>query len=87
MSEQPHENPHSEIVFGAREGDHIRFAVLGRTCPDATTDWYCSQLNAEIHIHVGMFRGYRRLVMFSDDFHRFWAAHRNFPCASRRMEF
>lgn len=63
-----------EIVFGIREGDHIRFGVLGLTCPEAEEDWYRAQLNAEIHINVGTFRGYRSLVMFSDDFHRFWAA-------------
>lgn len=63
-----------EIVFGIREGDHIRFEVLGRTCPDADSDWYRSQLDAEIHINVGTFRGYRSLVMFSDDFHLFRAA-------------
>jgi len=63
-----------EIVFGIREGDHIRFEVLGQTCPDSNTDWYRSQLNAEIHTHVGMFGGYRSLVMFSDDFHLFRAA-------------
>ena len=63
-----------EIIFGIREGNHIRFVVLGLTCPDSNTDWYRSQLNAEIHIHVGMFCGYRSLVMFSDDFRRFRAA-------------
>jgi hypothetical protein len=68
-----HEDQPLELVFGNLEGDHIRFEVLGLTCPDADTDWYLSQLNAEIHIHVGMFRGYRSLVMFSDDFHRFRA--------------
>jgi hypothetical protein len=69
-----HEDQPLEIVFGIREGDHIRFEVLGPTCPDANTDWYRSQLNAEIYIQVGMFRGYRSLVMFSDDFHCFRAA-------------
>jgi hypothetical protein len=69
-----HEDQALEVVFGVREADHIRFQVLGLTCPDADTDWYRSQLNAEILIHVGMFRGYRSLVMFSDDFHRFRAA-------------
>ena len=63
-----------EIVFGVREGDHIRFEVLGLTCPHAEADWYRSQLNAEIHINVGTFRGYRSLVMFSDDFHLFRAS-------------
>ena len=63
-----------EIVFGIREGEHIRFVVLGLTCPDSNTDWYRSQLNAEIHIRVGIFRGHRSLVMFSDDFHLFRAA-------------
>jgi hypothetical protein len=62
-----------EIVFGNREGDHIRFEVMGLTSPDSNTDWYLSQLNAEIHIHLGMFQGYRSLVMFSDNFHRFRA--------------
>jgi hypothetical protein len=68
-----HEGQPLEIVFGIREGDHIRLEVLGPTCPDANTDWYRSQLNAEIHINVGVFRGYRSLVMFSDDFHCFRA--------------
>src|SRR5262245_14568963 len=63
-----------EIVFGIRDGDHIRFGVLGLTCPQAEEDWYRAQINAEIHINVGKFRGYRSLVMFSDDFHRFLAA-------------
>ena len=63
-----------EIVFGIREGDHIRFQVLGMTCPEADTDWYRSQLDVEIRIHVETFRGYRSLVMFSDDFHLFRAA-------------
>ncbi|MFO0967369.1 MAG: hypothetical protein U0793_17560 [Gemmataceae bacterium] len=63
-----------EIVFGIREGDNIRFEVLGLTCPHATTDWYRSQLNVEIRIQVGTFRGNRSLVMFSDDFHLFRAA-------------
>ena len=63
-----------EIVFGIREGNHMRFGVLGLTCPRAEEDWYRAQLNAEIHINVGTFRGYRSLVMFSDDFHRFRAA-------------
>jgi hypothetical protein len=62
-----------EIEFGIRSGDHVRFEVLGLTCPDSNTDWYRSQLNVEIHINVGTFRGYRSLVMFSDDFHRFRA--------------
>ncbi len=62
-----------EIVFGIREGDHIRFQVLGRTCPEADTDWYRSQLDVEIRIHLGTFHGYRSLVMFSDDFHLFRA--------------
>ena len=63
-----------EVAFGIREGDHIRFEVLGLTCPNAKTDWYASQLDAEIHINVGTFRGYRSLVMFSDDFHLFRAS-------------
>lgn len=67
------DNQPLEIVFGVREGDKIRFTVLGLTCPDADTDWYRSQLDAEIHINVGTFRGYRSLVIFSDDFHRFRA--------------
>jgi hypothetical protein len=71
----PLEDDHPvEIVFGNREGDHIRFEVLGLTCPHAETDWYRAQLNAEIHINAGTFRGYRSLVMFSDDFHLFRAA-------------
>ncbi len=74
MSTHLHDDQSLEIVFGIREGDHIRVAVLGMTCPDSNTDWYRSQVNAEIHIHVGMFRGYRSLVMFSDDFHHFRAA-------------
>jgi hypothetical protein len=74
MSAHLHDDQPLEIVFGNREGDHIRFEVLGLTCPESNTDWYRSQLNAEIHIHVGMFRGYRSLVMFSDDFHHFRAA-------------
>jgi len=68
-----HDQP-LEIVFGIREGDHIRLEVLGLTCPDSNTDWYRSQLNVAIHIDVGTFRGYRSLVMFSDDFHLFHAA-------------
>jgi hypothetical protein len=63
-----------EIVFSSREGDNIRFEVQGLTCPDSNADWYRSQLNVEIHISIGTFRGYRSLVMFSDDFHRFRAA-------------
>jgi hypothetical protein len=74
MSAHLHDGQPLEIVFGVREGDHIRFDVLGLTCPGSNTDWYRSQLNAEIRIHVGMFRGYRSLVMFSDDFHHFRAA-------------
>jgi hypothetical protein len=73
MSAHLHEDQPLEVAFGIREGDHIRFEVLGLTCPDSNTDWYRSQLNVEIHIHVGMFRGYRSLVMFSDDFHHFRA--------------
>jgi hypothetical protein len=46
----------------------------GRHAPGAKTDWYRAALNAEIHIHVGTFRGCRSLVMFSGDFHRFRAA-------------
>jgi hypothetical protein len=76
MSANLYEDQALEVVFGVREGDHIRFEVLGLTCPDSNTDWYLSQLNAEILIHVGMFRGYRSLVMFSDDFHRLRAALR-----------
>lgn len=63
-----------EIVFGTLDGHNIRFRVLGLTCPEADTDWYRSQLDAEIWIHVETFRGYRSLVMFSDDFHLFRAA-------------
>src|SRR5947209_8026826 len=63
-----------EIVFGIREGDHIRFEVLGLTCPEGEEDWYRAQLNAEIHINVGMVRGYRSLVMFADEFHLLLAA-------------
>jgi hypothetical protein len=63
-----------EIVFGIPEGDHISFEVLGLTCPNSNTDWYRSQLNVEIRIQVGTFRGYRSLVMFSDNFHHFRAA-------------
>ncbi len=63
-----------ELVFGNRDGNHIRFEVLAPTCPDAATDWYRSQLNVEIRIRVGTFRGYRSTVMFADDFHRFRAA-------------
>jgi hypothetical protein len=74
MSAHLHDDQALEIVFGTREGDHVRFEVLGLTCPDAATDWYRSQLNAEIHIHAGTIRGYRSLVMFSDDFHHFRAA-------------
>jgi hypothetical protein len=66
-----HNDQTLEIVFGIRQGDHIRMEVLGLTCLDANTDWYRAQLNAEIHIHIGSFRGYRSLVMFSDDFHHF----------------
>ena len=63
-----------EIVFGIREGDQIRFQVLGLNSPDADADWYRSQLDVEIRIHVGTFSGYRSLVMFSDDFHLFRTA-------------
>src|SRR5262249_25697195 len=66
-----HEGQPLEIVFGDREGDHIRFEVLGLTCPNAKTDWDRSALDVEIHIHIGSFCGYRSLVIFSDDFHRF----------------
>ncbi len=70
----PHQDEQQlEIVFGIREGDHIQFGVLGPTCPHAEEDWYRAQLNAEIRISVGAFRGYRSLVMFSDDFHCFRA--------------
>ncbi len=48
------------------------------TCPDSNTDWYRSQLNVEMHSYVGMFRGYRSMVMFSDDFHCFRAALKRF---------
>ena len=65
-----------EIVFGIRECDCIRIEVLGPTCPLAEEDWYRAQLDAEIHINMGTFRGYRSLVMFSDDFHVFRAALR-----------
>jgi hypothetical protein len=74
MSAHLHEDQPLELVFGIREGGHIRFKVLGLTCPDSNTDWYRSQLKVEIYIHVGIFRGYRSLVMFSDDFHHFRAA-------------
>ena len=60
-----------EIIFGAKEADHIRFEVRGPTCPHAKEDWYRAQLEAGIHIHVGEVRGYGSLVMFSDDFHLF----------------
>src|SRR5215470_15243428 len=73
MSAHLHEDHPLEVVFGIRDSDHIRFEILGLTCPDSDTDWYRSQLNVEIQIHVGMFRGYRSLVMFSDDFHHFRA--------------
>ena len=73
MSALLHEDQPLEIVFGMREGYDIRIKVLGRTCPDANTDWYRSQLDAEIHINVGILRGCRSLVMFADDFHRFRA--------------
>lgn len=73
MSTHLHDDRPLEIVFGNREADHIRFEVLGPTCPESKTDWYRSQLDAEIHIHVGLIRGYRSLVMFSDDFHHFRA--------------
>ena len=63
-----------ELVFGMREGDHIRFEVLGLTSPESDTDWYRSQLDVEIRIDVGTFRGYRSLVMFSDNFHLFRGA-------------
>lgn len=71
---QYQDEPPLEVFFGTREGDHIRFQVLGQTCPQAEEDWYRAQLNTEIHIKVGTFRGYRSLVMFSDDFHRFRVA-------------
>src|SRR5262245_18108495 len=74
MSAHLHEDQPVEVVFGVRDGEHIRFEVLGLTCPDSNTDWYRSQLNVESHFHVGMFFGYRSLVMFSDDFHHFRAA-------------
>jgi hypothetical protein len=74
MSTHLHEDRPLELIFGVHEGDHIRFDVLGLTCLGSNTDWYRSQLNVEIRIHVGMFRGYRSLVMFSDDFHHFRAA-------------
>lgn len=70
----PHRDQPLKVVFGTGDGDRIRFELLGQTCPDAETDWYLSQLDAEINIDVGDFRGYRSLVMFSDDFHRFRAA-------------
>ena len=63
-----------ELVFGICDGDRIRFEVLRLTCPNAKTDWYASQLDAEIHINVGTFRGYRSLVIFSNDFHLFRAS-------------
>lgn len=66
-----------ELVFGDRDGDHIRFEVQGPIRPDRpglNPDWYRSQLNVEIDIRVGTFRGGRPVVMFTDDFHRFRAA-------------
>lgn len=63
-----------EFVFGIRENKCIRFEVLGPTCPNAEENWYRAQLDVEIHAIVGTFRGYRSLVMFSDDFHLFRAA-------------
>ena len=74
MAMHPPDDQPLEIVFGIREGDCIRSEVLGPTCPQAEEDWYRAQLNAEIYINVGTFRGYRSLVMFSDDFHLFRAA-------------
>jgi len=71
MAMQHQDDQPLETVFGIREGDHIRFEVLGLACPQAEEDWYRAQLNVEIHINVGTFCGYRSLVMFSDDFHRF----------------
>jgi hypothetical protein len=62
-----------EMVFGNRGSDHIRFEVLGLTFPDSNEDWYRSQLNVAIHIDTGTLRGFRSLVMFSDDFLRFRA--------------
>ncbi len=65
MDDQP-----LEIFLGSRSGNHIRFDVLGSACRNAKTDWDRAQLNATIHVRVDSFRGYRSLVMFSDDFHR-----------------
>ena len=48
-------------------GDNIRFAIPGKTCPDADNDWYAAQLDAEIHITTQASSSYRSLVMFSDD--------------------
>jgi len=73
MAMLPKNDQPLEIIFGDRETDCIRFRVLGPNCPEAQVDWYRAQLNAEIQINVGTFRGYRSLVMFSDDFHRFRA--------------
>src|SRR6478752_7703550 len=74
MPIQLHDDQPLELVFGTRDGDRIRFDVLGLTNRNAKKDWDRAQLNVEIHIHLGTFRGYRSLVMFSDDFHRFRAA-------------
>ena len=66
-----------DVVFGIRDGDHIRFDVLGLACPDSDSDWYRSQLRVELGIQVESFRGSRTLVMFSDDFHRFRSSLQN----------
>ena len=76
-----------DIIFGTPEGDHIRAQVLGVTCPDASSDWYRSQLDAEIHVNVGTFRGYRSLVMFSDDFPLFRAALKRLRTGAAAVAF
>ena len=70
-----------EFVFGDREGENIRFRILGRTCPDADSVWYAAQVNAEIYIQAETFSGYRSSVMFSDDFHLFVADLESLLCA------
>jgi hypothetical protein len=74
MPMQPHDDQPLELVFGIREGEHIRFDVLGLTNRNAKNAWDRSCLNVEIHVHLGTSHGFRSLVMFSDDFHRFRAA-------------
>lgn len=68
-AEQPATN-FLEVTIG--EGDDgFRFRVLGERCPEATDDWYRAQLNAELYIAAGRFRGFRSMVMFTDDWHMF----------------